>query len=228
MLFQLIDSCRRDRKVISANKDMDFAPVLSEEKCFLHGCIPTANNKDVLSGEELPITCRTISDTMPTEFFFAGKSGKTGMRTGCIDDTHRLKISSIGMYHLCICSKRQALYFCRQKFCTEGFSLTHHFSGQRFPVRLVNAGVIHHFRCDRDLSAHLLFFDDKDMKTCSCHINSGGEPCRSSAYYNGIISFFHDAAPFYNFPTRSKDGFSVFAPGCHLAGQTSSPCSYTN
>ena len=47
MLFQLIDSCRRDRKVISANKDMDFAPVLSEEKGFLHGCIPTANNKDV-------------------------------------------------------------------------------------------------------------------------------------------------------------------------------------
>ena len=228
MLFQLIDGGRRDREVISANKDMDFAPVLGEEKGFLHSGIPTANNKDILSGEELPITCRTISDTMPTEFFFAGKSGKTGMRTGCIDDTHRLKISSIGMYHLRISGKRQALYFGCQKFRAKGFRLTHHFTGQRFAVCLIDTGIIHHFRGDRDLSAHLLFFDDKDMKTCSCHINSGGEPCRSSAYYYGIISFYHDAAPFYNLPTRSKDGFSVLAPGCHLAGQTSSPCSYTN
>ena len=82
---------------------------------------------------------------MSTKFFFAGKSGKTGMRTGCVDDTHRFKISTIGMYHLRISSKRQALYFRRQKFCTEGFSLTYHFAGQRLTVRLINAGIIHHF-----------------------------------------------------------------------------------
>ena len=29
----------------------------------------------------------------------------------------------------------------------------------------------------------------------------------------------------YSIPTRSRLGFRVSAPGCHLAGQTSSPCS---
>ena len=33
---------------------------------------------------------------------------------------------------------------------------------------------------------------------------------------------------FYNWPTRSRLGFKVSAPGCHLAGHTSSPCSATN
>ena len=32
----------------------------------------------------------------------------------------------------------------------------------------------------------------------------------------------------YSCPTRSRLGFRVSAPGCHLAGQTSSPCSWTN
>ena len=214
MLFQLIDSCGRDREVISANKDMDFASILGEKKGFLHGSIPAANDKDILSGEEFPITCRTVGHTMPAKFFLTGKSGKAGMRTGCIDDPHRFQIPAIGMYHLHLSGKRQALYFCRQKFCTEGFCLSHHFTGQRFPVRFVNAGVIYYFRCDRDLSAHLLFFDDKDMKTCSCHINSGGEPCRSSAYYNGIISLFHDAAPFFIIFLPDQRTVSVFL---HLA-----------
>ena len=29
----------------------------------------------------------------------------------------------------------------------------------------------------------------------------------------------------YSIPTRSRLGFRVSPPGCHLAGQTSSPCS---
>ena len=56
-------------------------------------------------------------------------------------------------------------------------------------------------------------------------LNGGGQSCRTTANNNYIIQIllFH-----YSIPTKSRLGFSVSAPGCHLAGQTSSPCSATN
>ena len=49
----------------------------------------------------------------------------------------------------------------------------------------------------------------------------------SSFSYDNAVTFLRFLI-FYNKPTRSRLGFNVSAPGCHFAGQTSSPCSATN
>ena len=69
-----------------------------------------------------------------------------------------------------------------------------------------------------------LFFNDQYPIPGPGQINGSGKPCRAAADDHAVIKFICH----YNNPTKSRLGFSVSAPGCHFAGQTSSPCSATN
>ena len=60
----------------------------------------------------------------------------------------------------------------------------------------------------------------------SVTLQRGGEAGRAAADHHHVVEVFLIHS--HNCPTRSRLGFRVSAPGCHLAGQTSSPCSATN
>ena len=99
VFFQLFNRSRGNRKIRAAHDDMDFPCVLREKKCFLDRRIPAADDEDVLSGEELAITGRAVGDTVSAKFHFPGKARKPWMCAGCIDETHRLEVSAVGVYH---------------------------------------------------------------------------------------------------------------------------------
>lgn len=106
--------------------------------------------------------------------------------------------------------------FGQQKLRAEAFRLQTHLLSQLFARRFDNARIIHHLRRDRDQSADLLFFDDQRLILGPRHINGSGKTRRPAADDDDIIHPFHDQM----MPTRSRLGFKVLAPGCHLAGHT--------
>lgn len=111
-----------------------------------------------------------------------------------VDDAQSLEIAAAGVDSLIVPFQLKARHFGGKKFGAEGLGLADHFRSELFAVSFENAGIVHHFCGNRNLAAHLFLFDDQHMKPRPCHINSGGEPCRSSAYYYGIIYCIHDAS----------------------------------
>ena len=93
------------------------------------------------------------------------------------------------MYDLPVTLKLKPRHFSREEFRAEILSLACHVRGELLPVRLHDAGIIHDLCRDGDLTADLFLFKDKNAETSTCQINSGGESCRTSADYYGIVGF---------------------------------------
>jgi len=203
-----------------------MAGILGKEYTFLRSSITATHNKYFLAGEELSITSCAISYAPSFKPFLPLKSDHSRMCSGCEQNSITRKVALICMHDFIFSIYIQLFNLCHQEFCTKILCLSVHSSGQGFSICFLYSRIVHHLFCDRDLSTNLLFLDNKHPVTGSRQINSCCKPRRSRACNHHIIHIFilHS----YNLPTRSRLGRSVASPGCHLAGQTSSPCSATN
>lgn len=126
---------------------------------------------------------------MAPEFGFAGKPGESRMSPGRVHHAERLKVAAVRVYDLPVTLKLKPRHFSREEFRAEILSLACHVRGELLPVRLHDTGIIHDLCRDGDLTADLFLFKDKNAETSTCQINSGGESCRTSADYYGIVGF---------------------------------------
>ena len=194
MFFQFFHCSGVDGEIISPDNHDNLLSVLCEEEALFHSCITAANDEDSAAGEKFAVAGSTVGYAMAPEFCFTRKACQSWMSAAGINDTESFEITAAGMDGLIVSFQFKACHISREKFGAEGFSLSDHFRSQLLTAGMENAGVVDNFRCNGNLAAHLFFFDDQYMKPCPCHINSGGEPCRSSAYYYGIINCIHDAS----------------------------------
>ena len=113
----------------------------------------------------------------------------------------------------------------QQELCAEALCLLPHCVRQFSAAGFCYAGIVHDLIRDSDLAAEMLLLHHQHAIACPGKIKGRRKSGRPSTYHDYIIELFH---LHYSMPTRSRLGLRVSAPGCHLAGQTWSPCSATN
>ena len=113
----------------------------------------------------------------------------------------------------------------RRKLRPEGLGLLAHGLGELGAAGVGHARVVHHLLGDGDLAAEVLLLHHQHPVPGPGQVEPGGEARRAAPDDDDVVE---SALVHHSCPTRSRLGFRVSAPGCHLAGQTSSPCSWTN
>ena len=115
------------------------------------------------------------------------------------------------------------------EFCAKSFGLLAHVLRQGRSADGSNARIVDDAVGDGDLATEVFLFNHQDAVAGPRQIDGCRKACRTAANHDDVVKlpcrsfggcFRHQSAP-----TRSRLGFSVSAPGCHFAGQTSSPCS---
>ena len=215
-------------KVVLADEDGDVAGILGEEDGLLSGGKTSANDKDLLTGKELTVAGGTVGHAMTLEFGLALESNHAGTSSGGQKNAEALELSLGGMDALYIALHRNPLHFGQHEFGTEILCLLSHCFGQGSTAGMFHSGVVYHFVCDGNLPAKVVFLYNKNPVPGAGQIQGCCETSRTATDNNYIVDCIVAAAHNYRAPTRSRLGFSVSAPGCHLAGQTWSPFLATN
>ena len=194
---------------------------LRELEVFLNGCgiqvntwIPSA-----------PLS--SLVHAPAAELLLPLEAHHAGMGAGGQEDTEAPQIAPAGAYGLYVTGELQPGDLGQQKFSAEALRLLPHGLGKLRPAGPAHAGIVHHFRGNGDLPAEPFLFHHKYTVSGARQVEGGRKACRAAPNDYDIIEFFHRPIP-HSCPTKSRLGFKVSAPGCHLAGHTSSPCSWTN
>ena len=191
MIFDLVRYGCCTSKILFSDDDRDFICVLCKEyRLFCRGKA-SSQDKHIQSRKKFSVTGGTIGNTPSLVFNFSLKSNLSGTGAGGQHDSQCLKVSLICDNLFDISVRIQFFDFCHHKFRTKKLGLLSHVFRKPFAVSFRNPRIIDHLRRDRDLSAHLFFFYDQHTVFCPGKINGGGKPCRTSAYNDAVIEFFH-------------------------------------
>ena len=213
-------------KILAPDENGHVAGVFGEEDGFLRRGKAAAHHEDIPTGEKFSVTGGAVGHAPAPKCFLAGKAHHAGVGPGGPEDTEAGKIASVGLDGFDRVVQRKPRDLGQQELCPEGLGLLAHGFGQLPAAGVEDAGVIYHLVGDGDLAAETRFlFHDEHPIFGAGQIEPGGEPGGAAADDDHVIQLF---GVHYSIPTRSRLGLRVSAPGCHLAGQTSSPCSWTN
>ena len=203
--------------ILEATKHLDMVTALGmpvRYKGNLYNCAVMIHKGEIL-GKEFTVTGGTISDTPALVLLLAPETNCSRVRAGCQQNTKATVISPVGAHRFDIPIKLKAGSFRQQEFSSKAFCLLLDGIRQCFTAGLGNTGIIHYLMGDGDLSAKLFLFQHQYPILCPGKVQRGGEPRRAAANHDYIIEILH-----HNWPTRSRLGFRVSAPGFQLAGQT--------
>lgn len=206
--------------------------VLRQEHALLGCCIAADDDKDLFATEEFPIARRTVGNAAAAEVVLPSKARRARTRSGGEQDAEAREDALCGMQGLDVAAHVESSDLCYLEFCTKSFDLLAHVLSQGRSTDGRNARIIDDAICDGDLATKVFLLDHQDAVAGPCQIDGCCKAGRTAANHDDVVKipcrsfgwyFRHQSAP-----TRSRLGFRVSAPGCHLAGQTSSPCSWTN
>ena len=242
----------RTGEVVLPDEYGHMAGVFGEEDAFLCGSKTAAHHKNILAGKEFTVAGGAVCHTPAPELFLSGKADHAGMCAGGQQYAEALQGAPAGLHGFDLAGHVQRRNLCQQKLCAEMLRLFAHGFGKLGAAGALHAGIVDHLGGDGDLPAEMVLFHHNHPVTGPCQIKSGSKPGRATADNDYIVEIVHTETHLpmarkgpwvfvrsvignrfqtiirYSWPTKSRLGFRVSAPGCHLAGHTSSPCFATN
>ena len=212
-------------EVLAANQYGDVLCVACQENALLRRGKTAAYDKNLLTGKKLAVAGGAVGYAPSTELRLAGKAYHTRMGARGQKYAKAAVFSAPGLHGLDVPIQFKSRDLGQQELCTEALRLLPHCVCQFSAAGFCYAGIVHDLIRDSDLAAEMLLLYHQHAIVCPGKIKGRRKSGRPSTYHDYIIELFH---LHYSMPTRSRLGLSVSAPGCHLAGQTWSPCSATN
>ena len=162
-----------------------------QKHAFLCRRIAAAHNENFFSGEKLPVAGCAVRNTPPFVFFLPFKADRSGVSSGCQQNTKAAKIALACMHSFYIPGKIKACSLCQHKFCTEVFCLLLYGIGQGFATGFGNAGIVYYLVSNGDLPAELFLFQHQHPVFCPGKVQCGGQPRRAAADDHYIVEVFH-------------------------------------
>ena len=200
-----------------------MAGIFSKEYTFFRCGKAAAHHKDILAREKLAVAGGAVGHAPASVLFLPLETNHAGMGAGSQQDAKTFQLAAAGSDGFHITGKLQPVDLCQQELCAKPLGLFPHGFSQRCAAGFLNTGIVDHLCSDGDLAAKVVFlYDDNSIARPSQIQRAGPPPMMTTSYRFSISSIT------YSCPTKSRLGFNVSAPGCHLAGHTSSPCSATN
>ena len=212
-------------EVLLANQYGDVLCVACQENALLRRGKAAAYDKNLLAGKKLAVAGGAVGYAPSTELRLAGKAYHTRMGSRGQKHSKAAVFSAPGLHGLDVPIQFKSRDLGQQELCAEALCLLPHCVRQFSAAGFCYAGIVHDLIRDSDLAAEMLLLYHQHAIACPGKIKGRRKPGRPSTYHDHIIELFH---LHYSIPTRSRLGLRVSAPGCHLAGQTWSPCSATN
>lgn len=212
-------------EVRSPDEDGHMAGVFGEEDALLRGGKAAPHHKDLLVGEELPVAGGAVGHPPAPEGLLPLEAHHPGMGPGGPEDAEAGQVPPAGADGFHIPRQVQAGDLRQEELRPEGLGLLAHGLGELGAAGVGHTGVVHHLLGDGDLAAEVLLLHHQHPVPGPGQVEPGGEARRAAPDDDDVVE---SALVHHSCPTRSRLGFRVSAPGCHLAGQTSSPCSWTN
>ena len=199
--------------------------VLGEEHGLLRGGKAAAHHEHIFAGEKLPVARGAVGHAPALEGRLPGKAHFSGVGPGGPQDPEAGQRPPGGADGFDVSGQVQPRDLGQQEFRPEGLGLPAHGLGEFGAAGLGHTGVVDHLVGDGDLAAEVVLLYDDHPVPGPGQIEPGGEAGGAAPHDDHVIE---GLGVHHSCPTRSRLGFKVSAPGCHLAGHTSSPCWWTN
>ena len=197
--------------------------VAGEKYALLRRREAASHHIHVLSRKKLSVAGGAVSHPPAPELLLSLKSHLSGMSPCGQQNPESLKGACGGFHRLHVSIQLQAFRLRHEKFRPEIHGLAAHHRRQLLSSGGFHPRIVYHLRGDSNLASKLFLLHHQNPVAGPGQIDGGGQARRPSAHHHRVVHVLS-----HNSPTRSRLGFNVSAPGCHLAGQTWSPCSATN
>ena len=177
----------RGAKSFASVDERDLGGEAGEEESLFHGGVAAADHGDLFAGEEEAVAGGAGADAVADEGLLGGQVEPAGACTGGDDE-------GAGVDGLLADGERKGMFGQVDRVKVGHAELGAETDGLLLHVldevgaldALGPAGKVLHQRCDGELAAGLMTFEDEGLEVRSCSVDGGGKSGAAGAEYDGV------------------------------------------